>query len=414
MTATERFDRDLTAWLQETAVPMGADDIDDILRRTAGQRQRPRWTFLERWIPMSETTLGRPVGGALRWRPVLMAGLLLLALAAIVAVGIGSRPAVPEPFGLASNGLMAFGRGGDIVVMDPATGVERVLVGGTGFDAYPLYSHDGTKIAFERTTGGRLTLMVADVAGGEPIAVSGPTDGIYGLQWSPDDRYLAFSNGELIVAAADGSDARSLPLGDIRSEGFPMWRPAGEDQILFLGGYAGGSASYIIDQDGTGLHQLTRTDGSAVKDGAAQWLPDGRILTRRGESNVTLRLHLMTLDESGTVTKDEAVGPELIPGAVGYHLSPDGTRSVGAIAHPGEPGWRIGVIPLDGTGDVVETGPFFSAEVGVGWSPDGQSIVVTDAAHDTVWLLDAAGGPERRLRGLDAATDPPAWQRLAP
>ena len=91
--SADRLERDLTTWLAETAAPRTPDWTDDIVLATAGLRQRPGWTFLERWIPMLATDTGR-----------------LAAFAAVVAV-----------LGIAGAGLMIMaGQRDDIPPVTPA------------------------------------------------------------------------------------------------------------------------------------------------------------------------------------------------------------------------------------------------------------------------------------------------------
>ena len=107
MNANDRLERDLIEWFADTAAPRTPDYTPDILLRAARVRQRPRWTFLERWLPMSVTTLGRGIAGAVPWRTV---GLItVLALLVLLAVGLyaGSQRHVPAPFGPAENGRIA-------------------------------------------------------------------------------------------------------------------------------------------------------------------------------------------------------------------------------------------------------------------------------------------------------------------
>jgi dipeptidyl aminopeptidase/acylaminoacyl peptidase len=416
MTAIDRLELELTEWLVDTAVPLGADDIDALLQQTAGVRQRPRWTFLERWLPMRGTALPRPILTAFPLRPVALLVALALLIAAIVAIGIGSRPRLPAPFAVAGNGQVAIGRGGDLYAVDPASGVGRALVTGVDDDAYPAYSLDGTKVAFERTTGGASTLMVVGVDRGSPVAVSDRVDGIFGLQWSPGGDALVFSNGDLVVVAADGSGGSALPI-KARSQGFPTWRPPDGGELLFLGTHDGATGSYLVRRDGSDLRPITQPDGSLVNDGLAQWLPDGRrIMTRRlttsSDGGVELRIHVMTLDDAGRVTDDRVVGPAVGEAAVGYSLSRDGTQAIAAIPQADGGAWRVGVVPLDG-GPVVETGPTFHGDVGVAWAPDGEVIVANDTSRGETWLLDAAGGVARPAPWETDSQDAPAWQPVA-
>ena len=47
-----RLQQELPDLLTDIAAPQVPDYADDLLARTAVTRQRPRWTFLERWLPM--------------------------------------------------------------------------------------------------------------------------------------------------------------------------------------------------------------------------------------------------------------------------------------------------------------------------------------------------------------------------
>ena len=62
---------------------------DDILRQVARTRQRPAWTFLERWLPMAVITRPAPAP-PLRMAWLLLIALLVVALAASIAI-VGSR-----------------------------------------------------------------------------------------------------------------------------------------------------------------------------------------------------------------------------------------------------------------------------------------------------------------------------------
>src|SRR5687768_12432534 len=119
MNQTDRLERELTAWFVDAASPRTPDYMTDILRQTAGTRQRPRWSFFERWIPMSVITLARQTLKPIPWRTVGLIAILALLLAAAAAFYVGNRPRLPAPFGRAGNGLMAYAQGGDIYTVNP-------------------------------------------------------------------------------------------------------------------------------------------------------------------------------------------------------------------------------------------------------------------------------------------------------
>ena len=123
MMPTDRFERQLPVLLDELAQPRTPDYIDDLLGLTVGTRQRPAWTFIQRWLPMVDIARQPLVSQRLPLRTVGLGLLLLvLVLAIVAAVLVGGRSHVPSPFGLARNGLVAFVSDGDIFTVDPSTG----------------------------------------------------------------------------------------------------------------------------------------------------------------------------------------------------------------------------------------------------------------------------------------------------
>ena len=151
MMPNERFERQLPELLTELAAPRTPDYFDDLLGQTAATRQRPAWTFLERWLPMVDIArqpdphAAGPAADDRSWAPAHRPdpGHRRGAV-------IGSRRNVPAPFGPARNGLVAYAQDGDIYTADPVTGKAVAIVTGPETDLGPVCSLDGTRIAFER------------------------------------------------------------------------------------------------------------------------------------------------------------------------------------------------------------------------------------------------------------------------
>ena len=167
MTSDRLFERDLPEMLAQLGSAPAPDYRDDIVQRTATMRQRPAWSFPTRRLPMPAITGGLP-RVPVRVAAVVALGLLLLAILAVLA--IGARPNLPAPFGPARNGLVAYARDGDISVADPRTGKERAVVAGPETDIRPIFSRDGTRLAFERKTpndlrSGRIYVVAIDGSG---------------------------------------------------------------------------------------------------------------------------------------------------------------------------------------------------------------------------------------------------------
>ncbi len=448
MSANDRLERDLIAWFAETAAPRTPEYTPEISLRAARVRQRPRWTFLERWLPMSATTLGRQGIRLVPWRTVglLVAVLLLLLLAAVVYVG--SQRHVPAPFGPAVNGRIAFvltppGYGnrssyhepfGDILTVDPTTGATATLVGGPEADGVPAFSLDGTKLSFVRQVAGGVQLFAIDAAGGTPIPLTrDPLPGIREAAWAPDGRSVAFTvptgdRSDLWIASTDGSGAGRLELGDVSAIA-PQWRPPDGRELLFVGseapgldelgayhgiyGYDGatGLALYRVEPDALGLRRITASDGARLDYGRTSWTPDGeRIVTQASGSGSTL-MRVLVLDADGR----EVGSIGLDDGTYADHLapvvSPDGTRIAYAVASGDL--WRVHTAPLDGSGpDVPSDHEFGGLAASLHWSPDGKTIIVNHHYYPGTWLIDVDGGATRQASWTDPGYA--AWQRLAP
>ena len=61
MNADGRLERNLPDILADLAVGPSPDYLNDVLATTARRRQRPAWTFLERWLPMTALTRPTPL-----------------------------------------------------------------------------------------------------------------------------------------------------------------------------------------------------------------------------------------------------------------------------------------------------------------------------------------------------------------
>jgi Tol biopolymer transport system component len=339
--------------------------------------------------------------------------LLLLALLAVVAfAAIGSQRRVPPPFGLASNGRIAYVTDGDIAAVDPITGDVQTVVAGAERDRSPTYSLDGTRIAFVRGGDDGDDVYVADAVTGaltrltdEPMPGGGAT-GL--LTWSPDGTQLAFrSAGDLWIAQADGSGARRVELG------FPVmdeleWRPPDGRELLVRIVRSGQAGLFLLPADGSApARAITPIDGGTYDYLWVTWAPDGR----------QVAYHIETEHEVHILTVSDAVPVVLRPvdgrGLMFPRFSPDGSR-LAVMAWHDDGSVQVGVLPADDPTPVVTlVGPVFRSGIQFDWSPDGSEILVVGWNTDEPWILDPAGGPGRRTTWSMAAPDWVEWQRLA-
>ena len=163
----DRFDHSLSGWLaDQSSTPTY---LDEAMARTRATRQRPAWSFPERWLPMQLTMRRAYVP-----RPFFYLALVaLLAIAvAAAALAIGAARQVAPPFGPARNGLLAFDQSGSIMVARPgqrrSSGRPRHRPGRLRTGLRTRRGH----LAFYAQQDGVDTLFVARPDGSEPVAVS--------------------------------------------------------------------------------------------------------------------------------------------------------------------------------------------------------------------------------------------------
>jgi len=129
MTANGRVDERLSELMHDLA-GSAIEPLEEVLLQTARTRQRPAWTFPERWLPMDITA--RPI--LFSNRPLLIALLLLLAMTvAVVAAGLWRQQDVPSPVGVDIN-VAATERFEIEAAVVPAAGLGSLwlIIGGAG------------------------------------------------------------------------------------------------------------------------------------------------------------------------------------------------------------------------------------------------------------------------------------------
>ena len=421
MNRLENLERDLAIWFADTAAPRVPDFTDDILRLTAGTRQRPRWSFPERWLPMSVITLGRQTLKPLPWRTIGLLAALALLIAAAFAFYIGSQPRLPAPFGLAANGLVAYGKNGDIYSVDPGTGSRQLIIGGPTVDFDPHYSLDGTRLAFRRATPDGELLVFANVDGSqEVVSEAPPLVDANTIAWSPDGRSVAFSSTTdgkrpIVIVDARTGRARNLDVGMPTEE--VSWRPPDGRELLFLGGDPDNLGLFLVAPDGTALRRavaIPPNQGTLFPTG---WLPSGDRIVFQRTDPVTgmLRLHVVSIDGSSDVVIQSSEGDRFNAGF--GRISNGGDRLLfldggDACAVLDSCNW-LSVASVAG-GPSRRITPDHPAPYGVTyqWSPDDR------------WILtrDSSGGPVSVIDPNTGAHEQPAWvadgagssQRLAP
>ncbi len=429
MNADQRLDRDLPLILGNLAAGPYPDYVDDVLATTAQRRQRPAWTFPERWLPMD--IAARPVPTpAFPWRQAGVLAVIAALLAVALAAYVGSQPRLPEPFGVAENGLVAFQRGDAIILHDPRTGEDRVLAADTKGWIDPWFSPDGRQVLLARepssTTG---ELGVVSVDGGEiRVLTPEPLTSNTWAEWSTDGDAIAVISTMAVPSGGSTALEPRVSVIDVATGAMTTFEavskptavmfapPDGEQLIVASETSQGGRVISRMDRDGTNLTTLVETAPGTLLMGRQAISPDGRLLVYSVWDEAVRHGVMRVLDlQSG---EDRTIGdmPEVLYYS-GPVISPDGSRvlteqvmSVDGVDVP-----RLAIVDV-GTGAVTLADLLTPHGVSYEWSPDGTTILVS--ARDSEKrpqphvLIDPTTGAVTPAPW--DATSYPAWQRVAP
>jgi Tol biopolymer transport system component len=198
------------------------------------------------------------------------------------------------------------------------TNPQRLTVNRSADDAFPDWSPDGTKIAFESDRDGKYEIYVMNADGsGQTNLTREPQTDDEAPAWSPDGTRIAFhSEGDIYAMNADGTGQTRLTRGN-QVDVFPDWSPDGT-HIIFVGG--GETTGYIdeINPDGSGRHRLTKGGSEYFPE----WSPDGTRIAFVSAAGGTGDVFVMNADGSGRSNLTRAIKREDFEPS----WSPDGTK----------------------------------------------------------------------------------------
>ena len=442
MTAFDRFDpfeRRIGEALDGIAPLRPLDYLDDVFRQTVRTSQRPRWSFLERWLNV-DTTFARPFAGRnLPIRQLIVLALLVALVGAAIAFYAGSTKRLPAPLGLAANGQLVYGIEGDLYVRDTPTGESRLLLGGPSDQGGAVLSPNGQLIAYDNVVDGVDHAWVANIDGSNPRQLlDEPFTGLT-AQWSYDSTSMVlvtakdpfeqagYSTFRLWVAPADGSGAREIELSDLYALE-AAWDPQRTGVLLVrtLDPTTGDvDMAYVDTTTEAILSRIDMPDGPQLygplwEFRAAAFSPDGQTIAYNvvesdpaGGQHIWLRL----MNRDGSNDRPVAL-PERRPGVYSQawpSFSPDG-KWIAMESWVGPPGGsvlnQVALATTDGSAPTRLIGPsLLDRSLVMIWSPDGTRVLMHVNDVDDIYSIDPVTGDYERMPWK---SDFPNWQRVAP
>ena len=294
----------------------------------------------------------------------------------------------------------------ELYLADPATGRLTRLTHDPAPDAVPVWSPDGSHLAFIRFAedgSSRIHVMNADGTGDRLL-----TDRAGAMEisptWSPDGRQIAFAtvtgNGgaatdsELFLVGAEGGAPRQLTHDPLGKPNDPVWSPDGSLIAFDVGDPT--PALHVIDPVTGNQHQLSEPDSKLRINWPLLWAPDGSALAFAASGHDGQQ-DAYTVDRAGGHLVDLS-GDRGTEGAPAW--SPDGSQL--AFWSDRDGGGDIYTIGrMGGAVRRLTTASQLSGIVTLAWSPDGRRLIVWDSpggqAGDENYVVDTATGDIHRL-----------------
>jgi Tol biopolymer transport system component/DNA-binding winged helix-turn-helix (wHTH) protein len=342
----------------------------------------------------------------------------------------------------------------DSMLMNPDGHDQRIDTAGIRDFAGGIWSRDGRKVVYTKSSGDHTGYFLADSDGSNETRLPfrpGP------LSWSADGAQIVVnnraengnSNSEIFVYTVATGEYRNV-TNHPAFDADPVFSPDGQS-IVFVSDRAGGTGLYSMNTDGSGVKQIL-SDGSKLA--FPVFSPDGtQIAFNSDRENEKVGIYLIAAD-GGTPLKisDTSYNSEIRPGC----WSPDGTKIVftsdasgdkfnvhlltdvepftpraiasdanadiqsAAVTHDGKQ-LALGVKLADGRGEIrildVAAGSTRSlaqtTEAGLApsWSPDGRSLAIQLKAggNTEIFSVDAASGEMRNLTNDPSRDASPTW-----
>jgi Tol biopolymer transport system component len=281
----------------------------------------------------------------------------------------------------------------------------------------PLWSPDGTRIAFQSPRG----IELIPAFGGIPrLLVSGGPPGVVGdLAWSPDGRSIAYRVGDtLYTRAVDGGPVRRIATAfELNS---PAWSPDGAwityvsgNRDFILPGWTFGNIapSALWIAPAAGGQPIALTDNRSLNTSPI-WLPEGRVVLFVSNRDGGRDIYRVELRRSG---QPDGTPARLTTGlnAHSISISADGGRIAYSAYRETANVWTM-AIPERGAVSISQATPVTAGEQiieSVAVSGDGRWLAFDSdrSGNQDVYRMPVAGGEPEQLTADPQDEFGPTW-----
>ncbi len=348
--------------------------------------------------------------------------LLVLALAASTAGAADNPPLLLQSPSISATQLV-FAYGGQIWIAPRDGGEAHRLVTGTDRLSGPVFSPDGTKVAYTGDYDGNRDVYVVPAAGGEPVRLTYHPGDDVALGWTPDGSRVAFRSSrdsysdpeQMYTIPATGGFPTQVPLPRVQQASYSpdgthlayqpnlQWQPAWK-------GYRGGQyrTVWIANLADSSIVKVPQKDGS--NDGNPMWVGDSVYFLSDRDGSIALYAYDIASKQVRTVIANKGTdfwSASAGPGAIVYDqlgalylydLGSKTSRRIHVSLAADMPQLRPHFVKLDPRRDVE------NAAI----SPTGKRAVLE--AHGEIFTIPAKKGDIRDITNTTGAAErDPAW-----
>ena len=205
----------------------------------------------------------------------------------------------PDARALAYTSYRRVASGGtpDIFISFLYQGILENPTKGRDSNFLPVYSPDGTRIAFMSNRDGNPEIYVMNVDGSNVRRLTNHPAGDVTPTWSPSGAQIAFTSDrtgqpQIYVMSADGTNLRRLTMADSYADR-PTWAPAPHNEIAYHARSGPGYDIKVYDLAGGQTRQITFGEGS---NESPAYSPNGRHLAFTSTRSGRVQVFTMTRD----------------------------------------------------------------------------------------------------------------------